>query len=193
MLTFEPSDWFTFANVLLTGIFAGLTFFILRANRATVRAMESQLDLQNRPYVEARVEVREGHPLIELVIENSGKSAANNLSMRIDRDIFRFGENQPDSNLRSYSAFSEKIDSFPPNSRLIFSLGTGPNIFDKEDGARETKIPHRFGIRATYEWNGKSFDELSNIDLRPLLNTSVRTSLVAEELQKIRKALERAQ
>lgn len=44
-------EWLTLANVLLTAIFAGLTFFILRANRAAVGAMREQMEDQNRPFV----------------------------------------------------------------------------------------------------------------------------------------------
>ncbi len=190
MLTLDPSDWLTFANVLLTGAFAGLTFFILRANRATVKAMEAQLDQQNRPYIEMRVEGREGHQLIDLIIENTGKSAAHNLRLEIDKDVFQFGESRLDSNLRSFTAFSEKIDSFPPNSTLIFTLGTGPSVFG-EQNSFEPRVPLTFAIQSTYDWNAKSFDEVSNIDLRPLLNTTVRTGIIGEELQKIRKVLER--
>ena len=191
MLSLEPSDWLTFANVLLTGVFAALTFFILRANRATVKAMEAQLDLQNRPYVEMRVEVREGHQLIDLVIENTGKSAAQNLRMEIDKDVYTLGKKSPESNLRSYSAFSEKIDSFPPNSALIFPLGTSIVIFGQR-GTEAPPIPLKFSITSKYDWNRQLFDESSNIDLLPLMNTSVRTGLIGEELQKIRKALERS-
>jgi hypothetical protein len=44
-------EWLTLANVLLTAMFAGLTFFILRANRAAVGAMREQMADQNRPFV----------------------------------------------------------------------------------------------------------------------------------------------
>lgn len=52
----------TLANVLLTAMFAGLTFFILRANRAAVGAMREQMAGQNRPFVSVTVQVRMGTP-----------------------------------------------------------------------------------------------------------------------------------
>lgn len=54
------AEWLALSNVLLTAIFAGLTFFILRANRAAVAAMRDQLADQNRPYVHVSVQVRMG-------------------------------------------------------------------------------------------------------------------------------------
>ena len=68
------SEWLTLANVLLTATFAGLTFFILRANRAAVGAMREQMADQNRPFVAVTVQVRMGTPVIQLLVRNVGRS-----------------------------------------------------------------------------------------------------------------------
>ncbi|WP_435329861.1 hypothetical protein, partial [Klebsiella pneumoniae] len=69
-------EWLTLFNVLLTAIFAGLTFLILRANRAAVGAMREQMEDQNRPFVTVTVKVRMGTPVIQLLIKNVGRSPA---------------------------------------------------------------------------------------------------------------------
>ena len=103
-------EWLTLANVLLTAIFAGLTFFILRANRAAVGAMREQMEDQNRPFVAVTVQVRMGTPVIQLLIRNVGRSPAQNLRLRLDRYIFQFGEKGEGRTLLKQSAFSHPLD-----------------------------------------------------------------------------------
>ena len=103
------SEWLTLANVLLTATFAGLTFFILRANRAAVGAMREQMADQNRPFVAVTVQVRMGTPVIQLLVRNVGRSPAQHLRLRLDRDFFQFGEKGEGRNLAKQSAFSQPI------------------------------------------------------------------------------------
>ena len=103
------SEWLTLANVLLTAVFAGLTFFILRANRAAVGAMREQMADQNRPFVAVTVQVRMGTHGIQLLVRNVGRSPAQNLRLHLDRDFFQFGEKSEGRNLAKQSAFSRNI------------------------------------------------------------------------------------
>src|SRR5690606_25100518 len=115
-------EWLTLANVLLTAIFAGLTFFILRANRAAVGAMREQIADQNRPFVAVTVQVRIGTPVIQLLIKNVGRSPAQNLRLHMDRDYCQFGEKIDRRDLAKKSAFAQTIDCLPPLSELLFYL-----------------------------------------------------------------------
>ena len=81
------SEWLTLANVLLTAMFAGLTFFILRANRAAVGAMREQMADQNRPFVSVAVQVRMGTPVLQLLVRNIGRSPAQNLRLCVFRSM----------------------------------------------------------------------------------------------------------
>jgi len=135
-------EWLTLANVLLTAMFAGLTFFILRANRAAVGAMREQMADQNRPFVAVTVQVRMGTPVIQLLVRNVGRSPAQNLRLRLDRDFFQFGEKGEGRNLAKQSAFSQPIDCLPPMSELLFDLGMGFKIFGGE--ADQAICPHTF-------------------------------------------------
>lgn len=182
------SEWLTLANVLLTAMFAGLTFFILRANRAAVSAMREQMADQNRPFVAVTVRVRMGTPVIQLLVKNVGRSPAQNLRLRIDRDFFQFGEKGEGRNLAKQSAFSQPIDCLPPMSELLFDLGMGFKIF--ESGADPTTCPHTFEVSADYEYGKSKYSEKTHVDLRPYLGTSVPLHPVVEELERVRKSID---
>ena len=182
------SEWLTLANVLLTAMFAGLTVFILRANRAAVGAMREQMADQNRPFVSVTVQVRMGTPVIQLLIKNVGRSHAQNLRLRLDRDFFQYGENSEGRNLAKQSAFSQPIDCLPPMSELLFDLGIGFKIF--ESGANLTTCPHTFEVSANYEYGKVKYSEKTQVDLRPYLGTSVPQHPVVEELERVRKSID---
>lgn len=182
------SEWLTLANVLLTAVFAGLTLFILRANRAAVSAMREQMADQNRPFASVTVQVRMGTPVIQLLIKNVGRSPAQNLRLRLDRDFFQFGEKGEGRNLAKQSAFSLPIDCLPPMAELLFDLGMGFKIF--ENGADTTICPHTFEVSAEYMFGKSKYSEKTRVDLRPYLGTSVPHHPVVEELGRVRKSID---
>lgn len=188
MMPANLPEWLTLANVLLTAMFAGLTFFILRANRAAVGAMREQMADQNRPFVAVTVQVRMGTPVIQLLIRNVGRSPAQNLRLRLDRDFFQFGEQAESRNLAKQSAFSQSIDCLPPMSELLFDLGMGFEIF--ASGADPTICPHTFEVSAEYEYGKNKYSEKTHVDLQPYMGTSVPRHPVVEELERVRKSID---
>lgn len=183
------SEWLTLANVLLTAIFAGLTFFILRANRAAVAAMRDQMADQNRPYVCVTVQVRLGTPVLQLLIRNVGRSPAENLRLHIDRDFYQFGERSKARNLAEHSAFTKPIDCLPPMSELLFDLGMGFKIFAAD--ADPAVCPPTFVVSAEYGHGKSTYSEKTHVDLRPYMGTSVPHHPVVEELQRVRKSIDK--
>jgi len=182
------SEWLTLANLLLTAVFAGLTFLILRANRATVVAMRDQMSDQNRPYVHVAIQIRMGTPVIQLLVRNDGRTPAQNLTLHIDRDFYQFGERAEGRNLAKHSAFTKPIDCLPPMSELLFDLGMGFNIFASD--ADTTLCPLTFVVSAEYK-NGKTmYNEKTNVDLRPYLGTNSPHHPVVEELTRVRKSID---
>ncbi len=188
MMPANLPEWLTLANVLLTAMFAGLTFFILRANRAAVGAMREQMADQNRPFVAVTVQVRMGTPVIQLLIRNVGRSPAQNLRLRLDRDFFQFGEQAESRNLAKQSALSQSIDCLPPMSELLFDLGMGFEIF--ASGADPTICPHTFEVSAEYEYGKNKYSEKTHVDLQPYMGTSVPRHPVVEELERVRKSID---
>jgi hypothetical protein len=183
------SEWLTLANVFLTAVFAGLTFFILRANRAAVGAMREQMADQNRPFVTVTVQVRMGTPVIQLLVRSVGRSPAQHLRLRLDRDFFQFGEKGEGRNLAKQSAFSQTIDCLPPMSELLFDLGVGHQIFAA--GADQTVCPHTFTVSAEYEHAKRKYSEQTHVDLRPYMGTSVPHHPIVEELERVRKSIDK--
>ena len=188
MMPANLPEWLTLANVLLTAMFAGLTFLFLLANRAAVGAMREQMADQNRPFVAVTVQVRMGTPVIQLLIKNVGRSPAQNLRLCLDRDFFQFGEQSESRNLAKQSAFSQLIDCLPPMSELLFDLGMGFKIF--EGGADPTICPHTFEVSAEYEYGKNKYSEKTHVDLRPYMGTSVPHHPVVEELERVRKSID---
>ena len=189
MMPANLPEWLTLANVLLTAMFAGLTFFILRANRAAVGAMREQMADQNRPFVAVTVQVRMGTPVLQLLIRNVGRSPAQNLRLRLDRNFFQFGEQGENRNLAKQSAYSQSIDCLPPMSELLFDLGMGFEIF--ASGADPTICPHTFQVSAEYEYGKNKYSEKTHVDLRPYSGTSVPKHPVVEELERVRQAIDK--
>jgi len=172
------SEWLTLANTLLTAMFAGLTFFILRANRAAVGAMREQMADQNRPFVSVTVHVRMGTPVIQLLVRNVGRSPAQNLRLRLDRDFFQFGERSEGRNLAKQSAFSQPIDCLPPMSGCSSILEWDSRYF--ESGADPTICPHTLKCRPSTNMGKNKYSEKTHVDLRPYLGTSVPHHPVVE-------------
>ncbi len=183
------SEGLTLANVLLTAVFAGLTFFILRANRASVSAMREQMADQNRPFVTVTVQIRMGTSVIQLLVKNVGRSPAQHLRLRLDRDFFQFGEKGSGRNLAEQPAFSQTIDCLPPMSELLFDLGMGHEIFAA--GADQKVCPHTFAVSAEYEHAENKYTEQIHVDLRPYIGTSVPKHPVVEELERVRKSIDK--
>lgn len=183
------TDWLTLALVLITAFYAWATFEILRANKGVVQAMEMQTEAQLRPYVVASVSVRSGTTLLLLEIQNTGKSPALNLNLKMDKDFFLNAEKGRD-NIAELPVFTQAIESFAPGTKIPFVLGVGHTIL--ADEVDDTTCPKVFSIDAEYTFGAKAYKERNTIDLRPLLGSSAEQDPIADELKKLRESLEKA-
>lgn len=182
-------EYITGILAFITAIYAYLTHRMAKAAEASVDAMHAQNDALTRPYITIAPFVRPHTPFLYLRIENTGRTAADNVRFTLDRDFFQFGETKnPKKNLRNMSAFQKPIDSMAPGFRLNFALGQGWVIFGED--ADPSVTPDRFTITANYEYSGKSVEESHLVDLQPYIGTEGDHDAVVEELEKIRKALE---
>lgn len=154
-----------------------------------MKAVREQSEAMLRPYITAAPFIRPHTPFLYLRVVNTGRIGAQNLHLTLDRDFFQFGEkDRADKNLRAMSAFSTSIDSFPPESELIFALGPGWVLFG--ESAQPDVSPTQFNVTATYEFLGKRVEEMNRIDLRPYLGSVGELDPVVEELERIRKVME---
>ncbi len=160
-----------------------------KTSKESVKEMQLQSEAMMRPYVIVSPFVRPHTTLLYLRITNTGRNAANNLRLSIDRDFYQFGQAQNDKNLKNKSAFTTPIDSFPPNQELIFALAQGWVLF--EGNGKPDVCPAQFTITANYEFSGKQTEERHNIDLRGYLGSEGNHDPLVEELEKIRKIMEK--
>lgn len=176
--------------VLVTALYAYLTLRIAKASEASVRAVEAQSWATLRAYVTVQAFIQPHTLFVCLRIRNTGRTAAANLRLSMDRDFFQWGERSiPERNLRTRSAFSVPIASFPPDGELLFSLAQGWVIFG--DKADENVTPHQFKITAEYSALGEVVSESTSVDLRPFLNSEGERDGVVDELEKLRKEIEK--
>jgi hypothetical protein len=161
-----------------------------KASEASVQAMREQSEAMLRPYIVVAPFVRPHTPLLYLRVANVGRTAAQNVRLSLDKDFFQFGDRKAsENNLRTMSAFSTPIDSFPPSSEIIFALAQAWVIF--EDKADPALCPRQFVVTAIYDFSGKHVEELNRIDLRPYLGSEPHRDAIVEELERIRKVLEK--
>ena len=188
-MNFSATEWLMLALVAITGVYAWVTFKILRANEAVVQAMNQQTEAQVRPYVVVSASARIGTTLLILEIQNTGKSPATSVRLKMDRDFYPHAERRESENIAKLPAFTEPIESLAPGARLIFILGVGGTIFGTK--ADESVCPRVFSVRATYAHAGREYTENNTIDLRPMLHSTVVQDPVAEELVRLRETLEK--
>ncbi|OHC74682.1 MAG: hypothetical protein A3G18_06855 [Rhodospirillales bacterium RIFCSPLOWO2_12_FULL_58_28] len=176
--------------VLITAIYAYLTYRMAKASEASMEAVRDQSEAMLRPYITVAPFIRPHTPFLYLRVKNTGRMGARNLHLTLDRDFFQYGEKDgADKNLRSKSAFSTPIDCFPPGAELIFALGPGWVLFGKS--AQPDVSPTQFNVTATYEFLGKKAEEVNRVDLRPYIGSEGELDPVVEELERIRKVMEK--
>jgi hypothetical protein len=174
--------------VLVTGFYAWATFRILKANEDVVSLMQEQSEAITRPYMTVTTFLGPEGEVIYLRISNTGKIAAKNLRLEMDKNFYKFGSKTDNSNLLKFSAFQEDIECFPPNAELIFPLAQGFVIFGKDSDPELT--PKIFNIKATYSYLKKDVVETTTIDLRPYLNSSWEPIPMLKRLDKFLEKLE---
>jgi len=97
----------------LTAVLIGITAWYAWLTRQTVDAMREQNDRLVRPYVSVRL-IRDRIDYI-LVVENDGRTPAENLRLDIDREFHCLGNS--DFPLSEETLFSEGISTFPSLQR----------------------------------------------------------------------------
>lgn len=185
---YTATDALTGVLVLVTIFYAWATFQILKANKGVVLLMREQMEQLNRPYVQVAMFIRPGTSLLQLRIQNTGRTAAENLRLEMDKDFFQFGERRDNGNLKLKSAFVNTISSFPPNSVIEFALGMGHSIFG--DGASESTTPHQFAVKARYSFVGRTVCETTEIDLSPYLSSETPQDATLNGLHEVRDAIQ---
>jgi hypothetical protein len=185
----SATDVLTGALVLITGVYAWLTHGIMKATQRSVAAMETQTEALSRPYVTVAPLTLPKNVILFLKVVNAGKTAAEHLTLRLDRPFYRFGRSEEAENLATYSAFTQEIGSFAPGAELIFALAQGFVVFGEH--ADESKTPPVFKVTAAYRFGAKTVTEVTEVDLRPYRGMHIAYDPVVDELSEIKDVLKK--
>jgi len=180
----------TAALVLVTAVYAYLTYGIMKATRRSVEAMKLQTESLTRPYVTISPMTIPGNPILFLRVSNSGRTAAERLRLRMEKPFYQFGHGgKEEENLQNLSAFTDEIASLAPGSELVFALGQSFVVFGAK--ADEAITPLVFNVFAHYSFAGRTVEESTEVDLRPYLGMHLSYDPVVSQLEGIKKVLEK--
>lgn len=186
----NATEVWTVVLVFITAVYAFATFRILRANQAAVKAMHDQTAALLRPYVSAEVTARPGTTLMQLVVRNTGRSAAEVLRMSIDRPLHQQLDGRK-QNLQDLPLFAGKEPmALAAGAELQHLIGIGHKLFNE---AGVHGMPESFVVSAQYSFGGRTYDERHTIDVRPLIHTAVMhdpiATAITDSTEKLVKAL----
>lgn len=181
-------EWLTGVLVIVTGVYAWITFRILKVNERTLGFVSDQTEAISRPYVTVAVLTVPNSPMFYLRIANTGRTGATEVRLEMDRDYFDNGR-KDGRNLRTLTAFQQPIGELAPGSELVFMLGSAVTVFAKDTDPAIT--PQVFEVRVPYRYGGKQVAETTVIDLRPYFLSIDRPDPLIDEIQAIRKELEK--
>ena len=167
--------------VAITGFYAWVTYKMLTA-------LQQQAEAVTRPYLTINVFSEPHSVVFYLRIANTGRTGASNVLKEMDRDFYQYGQKDRPS-LREASAFQQPIEQLPPGAEMIFGLAQGFVVLGNE--ADKSVTPPVFSINATYSYGEKTVSEMTTIDLRPYKESMNPPSAIADELEKIRKQIEK--
>jgi hypothetical protein len=174
--------------VVITGVYAWLTYRMAKSSEASVAAMREQAEAMARPYITVTPYIRPHTTIVCLRIANTGRSTAKNVLLSLARDYFEFkGEDEFYQKLGTKSAFNHAIDSIPPGTEFSFALVNGLKIPANPTAPGE--FPVRFTVIASYEFFAQEVREEHHIDLGGFSGAELVRDPVVEELERIRKVL----
>lgn len=180
----------TFILILVTIVYVVVTSRILKANHQAVKIMGEQLEASFRPYIVPSTFVIPGNMMICLKISNTGKMAAENVKLELDRDFYQYGETDDKYNIKTAYAFKNTIETFVPGMELLFYLGMGFQIFKNETDPKFT--PSEFQITAMYSYPGRKVSEKTVINLEAYRKTSLPPQeATVTQLKEIVKAIDK--
>jgi hypothetical protein len=181
------TDFLTGILVIITAIYAWLTYSIAHSNRLMVAEVQKQIEVQTRPVISFNIEIQ--HQTVFVArIWNRGASPAENLKLTIDKDFYRFGETHGDSrNIADMYIFKNTLSTLAPGDGFWIDLCTGPEVGKIADGKVIT--PDKFTIQASYKYGSREYVESFVVDLRAYFYTSGEKRL-PEQLEKMAKSLD---
>ncbi|RVC09170.1 hypothetical protein, partial [Mesorhizobium sp. M7A.F.Ca.CA.002.15.2.1] len=117
-----PIDLLTTILVVITGVYAWLTYKIAHSNKMMVIEIQKQIEVQTRPVIALNIEIQH-HTIFVARIWNRGSSSAENLKLTVDRDFYRFGETVGESkNISDMYIFKNTLAALAPGDGFWIDL-----------------------------------------------------------------------
>lgn len=168
--------------VIITGVYAYLTFRLVEGSRASVAAMKAQIEATTRPYVHFDLEPYGN--LVEASLRNTGLTAARRVTVTIapPLKVAVAGE------IRPFRLGEVPLALLAPNRELREYVGRREHVRSLSDDLR-------FSVSIRYEnAAGHIYDEAFSVDLSGLFEMAyVARPTTAKELQKIAETLKEIQ
>jgi len=170
--------------VIITGVYAYLTYRMATTSQASVRLMKEQTDAIIRPYVVVSLVKRPNKPFIHLRVENTGQTAAVDLTLSLGGSGFDKIKNfDVMKRLSGAHLFTKQTASFPPRCPVFFLLGFGSTL----NGGDDKKYPEKtFTVTARYSFAGQTVSETTTIDVNQYDATMLETDPVVDALTQIK-------
>lgn len=164
--------------LLVTAVYAYITYRILQANEKAVQHMKMQTVAISRPYVS--IDVITHGPLISLFARNDGKSSAHAVSMTVSPALHSYHREtaHPSRIVEAGIAF------MPPGKEIEEFLGGWHEIESENSSLKYT------GVIKYSDSEGTQYEEPFTIDLMLRKGLSyIRHDTVEKELQNIDRGL----
>jgi hypothetical protein len=164
-------------NVAVAALYAYLTYRIVKTSR-------QQAEVVFRPYIVITLK-RSSNTTITLCVKNTGKTNAQNLRLRIDRDVYHLDNRKEEYNLAKLYAFTNVIASWPPELELTFPLISSIALQNEE--SRSMIKETIFEIEASYSYGSTTVKEKTTIDLNSFIGIWMPQSSIEDHLGEISK------
>lgn len=168
--------------VLVTAIYAYLTYRMVKATEVTTELMKRQSDSMSRPYVTLSLVKPSNNPFILLRIENTGLSVARDMTLTLGPEYDEIKDIKGPKELKDAYLFKNTITSFPPHSPVVYVLGFGASYMADD----ETRPQKQFSITARYSFSDQIVNETTWLDVNQYDSTTLDTDPVVSALQKIK-------
>jgi hypothetical protein len=151
-----------------------LTFIYVVCTMLMLRQFKEQTWLTNRAYVVVRLAFRQKMELV-LELANEGRSPAQALKLRLDRDLYQFGDTK--KRINDMPLFAETFRTVPPGGTYFLFLWPGMVSLGSE------LYPKEFKVTANYQTLGRRIEEETT--LHPLLYAEYPPLSREESLEKL--------
>lgn len=178
-----------FTNIIMAvmaTVVAVVTIAYAMYTKRIVKEMQATREAEFRPYLIIDV-VCTPELVFDLVIKNNGKTAAQKVSFKIDKDI----EGRWRNRVNEMPLFKEGIAFFPPGKEFVVAIGPSWRFLGKEKDT--TKHPLSFAISCKYSYFGglKTVEESMIINLEEYMNTSFHSNEIAKSIKKLGENVEK--